>query len=445
MPPPPPPPRARSLRTALQSSTLVAVLAGYGLLMVAGGVLAGLERRQAHQQLVTALADGLVSGVEPSGGLGRYAAFGLTAWLEPNGAADRHGPQLLHNGDQSWLQSRTAVRPAGEALQTLVVRQNVTASIARQRTLLLLLVAGAGLASLFTAALLRPVLRRDLVRPIDALCARLQAISGPQWEGGPLLPTAEQPRELQPIAAAFAALQERLAAAWGRERSFTDGAAHELRTPITLISGQAQSLLRYPLLPQQRMAVQAIAREAEHMGNLMRHLLDLSRQDAGRLQLLPAPLDPEALVLEAFDRLRPLAPARLQLAAAADAAAPPPLRADRERLMQCLSALVDNALVYAPSGPVELAVSGDGGTVTWHVRDRGPGVAPEERERIFERFVRGHAAAAADTRGSGLGLALVRLLMEAMGGAAAVADHPGGGADFQLQLPLSPSPPPPAG
>jgi hypothetical protein len=114
------------------------LLMGYGLLMVAGGVLAGLERRQAHQQLVTALADGLVSGVEPSGGLGRYAAFGLTAWLEPDGAADRHGPQLLHNGDQSWLQSRTAVRPAGEALQTLVVRQNVTASIARQRTLLLL-------------------------------------------------------------------------------------------------------------------------------------------------------------------------------------------------------------------------------------------------------------------------------------------------------------------
>jgi signal transduction histidine kinase len=414
----------------------VAVLAGYGLLMVAGGVLAGLERRQAHQQLVTALADGLVSGVEPSGGLGRYAAFGLTAWLEPDGAADRHGPQLLHNGDQSWLQSRTAVRPAGEALQTLVVRQNVTASIARQRTLLLLLVAGAGLASLFTAALLRPVLRRDLVRPIDALCARLQAISGPQWEGGPLLPTAEQPRELQPIAAAFAALQERLAAAWGRERSFTDGAAHELRTPITLISGHAQSLLRYPLLPQQRQAVQAIAREAGHMGTLVRALLDLARQDGGRLQLLHQRLAPEALVLEAFDRLRPLAPARLQLAAAEEGPAPPALSADPERLLQCLSALVNNALAYS-DGPVELAVSQAAGSVVWHVRDRGPGVPSEERSRIFDRFVRGSAAALTPAhRGSGLGLALVRLLMQAMGGEVAVAEREGGGADFQLRLPV---------
>ncbi|MDI9407345.1 MAG: HAMP domain-containing sensor histidine kinase, partial [Chitinophagaceae bacterium] len=435
------PRRTRSLRMALQSSTLIAVLAGYGLLLAVGGTLAALERRQAHAQLVSALAGGLENGTERTGELVRYRLFGLSAWLEPAAAPlRRQGPLLQASGDQHWLESRTPVQPAGAPRQMLVVRQNVTDLVARQRTLLLLLLAAAGLASLFTAALLRPVLRRDLVRPIEALCQRLQTISAPQWGGAPLLPQAEQPQELQPIAAAFAALQQRLAAAWGRERSFTDGAAHELRTPITLISGQAQSLLRYPLLPQQRTAVQAIAREAEHMGSLMRHLLDLSRQDAGRLQLLPAPLDPEALVLEAFDRLRPLAPARLQLAAAADAAAPPPLPADRERLLQCLSALVDNALVYAPAGPVELAVSWDRGTVTWHVRDRGPGVAAEERERIFERFVRGHAATAADTRGSGLGLALVRLLMEAMGGSAAVADHAGGGADFQLQLPLSPSP-----
>lgn len=428
--------RSGSLRMALQSSTLVAVLAGYGLLLAVGGTLAALERRQAHGQLVAALADGLVSGSETGHGLGRYELFGLSAWLEPGGDPRPSGPQLLERGGQSWLQSRTPVKPAGETLQTLVVHQNVTALIARQRTLMLLLLAAAGLASLFTAALLRPVLRRGLVAPIEALCERLQTITAPPRAEVPLLPPAEQPSELQPIAAAFGALQCRLAAAWERERSFSDGAAHELRTPITLISGQAQSLLRHPLLPQQRNAVLAIAREAHAMGQLVAQLLDLSRQDGGRLQLLLKPLDPEALVLEAFDRLRPLAPERLLLAPASAAAPPPPLKADRERLLQCLSALVENALVYAPAGPVELAVSWDGGTVTWHVRDRGPGVAPEERERIFERFVRGRAAAAADTRGSGLGLALVRLLMEAMGGSAAVAGHPGGGADFQLRLPL---------
>lgn len=427
--------RLRSLRVWLQSSTLIAVLAGYGLLLAVGAALMELERRQAHGQLVQTLADSLssVSPTEVEAELLRYRPLGLVAWLEP-----RQPPQaiqLIGSGNERWLQSSTTLRLANGHAHTLVVRQNVSASLQRQRQLLLLLLAAAGLASLFTSALLRPVLRRGLVAPIDALCQRLQAITTPLRVQAPLLPPTEQPAELQPIVAAFGALQQRLAAAWERERSFSDGAAHELRTPITLISGQAQSLLRQPLPPAQRQAVTAIAREAEHMGHLVGALLDLSRQDGGRLELLRQPLDPEALVLEAYDRLRPLAPTRLQLAPAAESAPPAPVAGDRERLLQCLSALVDNALAYT-SGPVELAVSHGESTVVWHVRDRGPGVPVVERSQIFERFVRGSAAALAPGhRGSGLGLALVRLLMQAMGGTAQVTDRPGGGADFQLRLP----------
>jgi len=427
--------RLRSLRVWLQSSTLIAVLAGYGLLLAVGAALMELERRQAHGQLVQTLADSLasVSPTEAEAELLRYRPLGLVAWLEPR--QPPQAMQLIGSGNERWLQSSTTLRLANGHAHTLVVRQNVSASLQRQRQLLLLLLAAAGLASLFTSALLRPVLRRGLVVPIDALCQRLQAITTPLRVQAPLLPPAEQPAELQPIVAAFGALQQRLAAAWERERSFSDGAAHELRTPITLISGQAQSLLRQPLPQAQRQAVTAIAREAEHMGQLVGALLDLSRQDGGRLELLRQPLDPEALVLEAYDRLRPLAPTRLQLAPAAESAPPAPVAGDRERLLQCLSALVDNALAYT-SGPVELAVSHGESTVVWHVRDRGPGVQMVERSRIFERFVRGSAAALApDHRGSGLGLALVRLLMQAMGGTARVTDRPGGGADFQLRLP----------
>ena len=427
--------RLRSLRVWLQSSTLIAVLAGYGLLLAVGAALMELERRQAHGQLVQTLADSLasVSPTEAEAELLRYRPLGLVAWLEPR--QPPQAMQLIGSGNERWLQSSTTLRLANGHAHTLVVRQNVSASLQRQRQLLLLLLAAAGLASLFTSALLRPVLRRGLVVPIDALCQRLQAITTPLRVQAPLLPPAEQPAELQPIVAAFGALQQRLAAAWERERSFSDGAAHELRTPITLISGQAQSLLRQPLPQAQRQAVTAIAREAEHMGQLVGALLDLSRQDGGRLELLRQPLDPEALVLEAYDRLRPLAPTRLQLAPAAESAPPAPVAGDRERLLQCLSALVDNALAYT-SGPVELAVSHGESTVVWHVRDRGPGVRMVERSRIFERFVRGSAAALApDHRGSGLGLALVRLLMQAMGGTARVTDRPGGGADFQLRLP----------
>jgi signal transduction histidine kinase len=171
------------------------------------------------------------------------------------------------------------------------------------------------------------------------------------------------------------------------------------------------------------------------MTTLVRDLLDLARQDGDRLELQCRPVDPEALMLDAFDRLRPLAPQRLQLVPAGAAVPPEAVQADPDRLLQCISALVDNALAYS-IGPVELELCAYPNQVVWHVRDRGPGVQPKERAAIFQRFVRGSAAAHSDSRGSGLGLAVVRLLMEAMGGWVAVAAVPGGGADFQLRLPL---------
>ena len=110
------------------------------------------------------------------------------------------------------------------------------------------------------------------------------------------------------------------------------------------------------------------------------------------------------------------------------------LHIPRAVLADRLTALVDNALLYT-DGPVILtASSGPGGELVLHVRDRGPGVLPSEREAIFGRFVRGSAGLASPHRGSGIGLSVVRLLIEAMGGRVQVADHPGGGADFQLVL-----------
>ena len=419
---------------ALQSSALIAVLAGYGVLIAAGGVLATLERRHAHKQLVTALVDVLASNRNAQNELWRYRPLGLIAWFEPADALSPAGPRLLDSGGQGWMQSRTQVRLPQAGDQTLVVRQNVTGSINRQRTLLLLLLAGAGLASLFTSALLRQVFRRGLVAPIDAFCRHLQQITQPATRAS-LIVEADQPSELRPVAAAFNERQQRLSAAWKRERTFTDGVAHEIRTPITLISGQAQSLLRQPLADEQRRAVVSIAAEARHMTTLVRDLLDLARQDGDRLELQCRPVDPEALMLDAFDRLRPLAPQRLQLVPAGAAVPPEAVQADPDRLLQCISALVDNALAYS-TGPVELELRAYPNQVVWHVRDRGPGVQPKERAAIFQRFVRGSAAAHSDSRGSGLGLAVVRLLMEAMGGWVAVAAVPGGGADFQLRLPL---------
>ena len=149
------------------------------------------------------------------------------------------------------------------------------------------------------------------------------------------------------------------------------------------------------------------------MGTLVSDLLDLARKDSGRLHLRCRPLHADDVLLELHERLAVQAAGRLQ---------------------QCLTALVVNALLYS-DGPVILtASSGPAGELVLHVIDRGPGVLPAEREAIFRRFVRGSAGLASPHRGSGIGLSVVRLLIEAMGGRVQVADAPGGGADFQVLL-----------
>ena len=144
------------------------------------------------------------------------------------------------------------------------------------------------------------------------------------------------------------------------------------------------------------------------------------------------------MVLGAYERLQALAPDRLRLAPPLEGEMPR-ITADAERLQQCLLALVDNALRYA-AGAVHLAVSASADDVTVHVRDQGPGIPEGERAQVVERFVRGSTSIG--TRGSGIGLATVKLLMEAMQGELLIADAPGEGADLQLRF--KPSAPPPA-
>ena len=214
--------------------------------------------------------------------------------------------------------------------------------------------------------------------------------------------------------------------------SFLATMSHELRTPITQISGHAQSLQRSPAAAALGPSLVLISAEARRMGALVSDLLDLARQDAGRLELRRQPIDLEDLLLESFERLAPGSQGRLCLEPPAHEGSFPLAAGDPGRLEQCLAALVDNALRYAPEGPIVLAAEALEGELLLHVRDSGPGVAVEEREAIFERFVRGKAAV--DIRGSGIGLSVAQLLMQAMGGRLTVVDGPRGGADFRLHL-----------
>ena len=422
-----------SLRVWLQSTSLLAVVAGYTALFAFGSFLADAERFERHQRLVNQIRNGLATGELL---LPLPRGFGVQVALLPADSRDE-SPRLRLVDGSYWLTSRSRLSSLPSMQGVLEVRQNITASIQSQRRDQLLLIAAAGVSLLLVSLLFRVVLWRGLDKPLQFLLDDLSRVSADSLGQRSLDPIG-QSRELQPIVRAFNQLQARLAEAWQRERRFVDGVAHELRTPITVISGHAQRL-QAELPPASQAKLALIAAEAVRLGELVTVMLDLARSDAGRLTLQLESFDPELVLLDAYERLQALALNRLRLAPSSEVEISY-ITADAERLQQCLAALVDNALCYS-AGAVYLAVSALDDSVILHVRDQGPGIPEQERGQVLQRFVRGSTSIG--TRGSGIGLATVKLLMEAMQGELLIGDAPEGGADLQLRFRISDPPPAP--
>ena len=411
----------------LQSTTLLAVLAGYALLLVANSHLAGLQRHQIHQQLLGQLQNHWL--LEPPSSC---QSMSLGPWLQI--VCPAAGARPADAAGDVWMSSRVSMPLASGYSVPVLVRQNITQSLRQEHLSQQLLIVVAGISSLLTSMLLRPVLHFGLVKPLRRLGQQLDAS-----QGNPAavvqLAVAEQPEELRVIARSFNRLGQRLMASWSHQKTFVDGLAHELRTPITLISGHTQRLLRQQLDAQQLRSAQQIDAETRAMAAMVSALLELARQDASKMSLHLEALDPQLQLLQCYERFQPSSAGRLRLMPLGDSELPA-LTADAERLQQCLAALVDNALRYTPiPSEIQLGITAENGDVILHVCDKGPGVPDIEKLSIFGRLVRGSSAKG--VRGSGIGLALVALLMKAMGGTVDVVDVPGGGADFRLHLPIS--------
>ncbi|QNI57616.1 two-component sensor histidine kinase domain protein [Synechococcus sp. BIOS-U3-1] len=413
----------------VQSTSVFSVIAGYIVLLMLYGALADQQRKQGHQQLVAALTQSIeTAGSQPSSL--PLPGMGVQASLLPS--SPNLLPQLqAGTSDQHWLVSRTRLTlPSGE-LRNLQVRQNVSASIKQQRFNQLLLVGAAGVSILFTSLLLRLVLRRGLLQPLQDLDQHLQSLEAGNL-GAILVDPELQPRELRSIAESFNSLQLRLAEAWQRERAFANSVSHELRTPITVIVGHAQRLRRQNLPPAAERSAASIRLEAKRMDQLLRVLRDLARSDSARLQLQLMPVDPDQQLLLAYERVLPMAIDRL-IIPQPSGKPHPMLCGDRVRLQECLDVLLENALIYS-KGAVQMTSERVGDQMVLHVIDQGPGIAIDERELVVQRFKRGSTSAG--TRGSGIGLALADQLMRAMQGALVIADADGGGADLQLRFKL---------
>ena len=220
---------------------------------------------------------------------------------------------------------------------------------------------------------------------------------------------------------------------------FLSRMSHELRTPMNSILGFAQILARKPLPPDQMRSVDYILKAGRHLLELINEVLDIARIEANRMQLSLEPVGVNSILSEARNLIQPLASQRqCRIEARLDTAFDWHVRADRQRLNQVLLNLLSNAVKFnRPDGAVFLTSeysAEDGVERVWiRVRDTGPGIAAEKLDRLFIPFER-LGADQSGIEGTGLGLALSKRLVEAMGGTLTVESTEGEGSTFSIGL-----------
>jgi two-component system, OmpR family, sensor kinase len=330
---------------------------------------------------------------------------------------------------------------------------NLNATIGRVRFFLLL---GVAIGTVF-AFLVGLWVARRAMRPISGLTRAAREVARTRDPARTVLPRpaandeiADLSTTLSEMLAELAAARSETEASLERQREFVADASHELRTPLTSILANLELLqeeLARPDGPRDGAAATEIAdsalRSSQRMRRLVGDLLLLARADAGRRER-PRPLDLVEVVREAAREATAVGgehPLTLDLPAADDSVVVEGARDDLHRLVLNL---VENAFLHTPSGtPVVVSVHRDtpsGRTgddrIRLEVADRGPGVPPDQRERVFERFARTESDRST-VRGTGLGLAIVRAVAEAHGGTARVRGADGGGALFEIDLPAA--------
>lgn len=243
---------------------------------------------------------------------------------------------------------------------------------------------------------------------------------------------------------AYALAVERRQAAERENRAKSDFLAdigHEIRTPMSGLLGMTELLQRTELDARQLGYVQTVRRSGEHLLKLINDLLDLSRIEAGKLTLDPAPCALRAVVRETLAVELPLASERgLTLTSTVDTDVPAYVEVDSVRLKEVLLNLLNNALKFTNHGRVSLNVSradAASNDLVFTVSDTGPGMSADQVQRLFERFEQGEQFGAPRRRGgSGLGLSITRRLIDLMGGAIEVRSEVGRGTQFCVRLPL---------
>lgn len=371
----------------------------------------------------------------------------------PIGGAPADGPPWLANRGEP--PTAIVVVAKRELTETNPVRAMIRGILIFGAATLAMLSSAFGFA-LAASALVGYFLSRQLVRRLEQVGRAAEALAA--GDLGARIPEGRDD-EVGQLARRFNDMADRLTttvaeldartreaeSALAAKRELIANVSHELRTPLASISGHAESLLLLgeSASPERHAeSLEVLHREARQLSRLVDDLFLLSTTESGGLRLMIRTVDVGAILEEVAGTFRPLARREGQITILVDVEPGLPLASgDRERIIQVLSNLIRNALRFTPEGGlVSLRAVRQHDAIVVMVADTGAGIPPEGLERIFERFFRGDDARDRASGGAGLGLAIVRELVEAMGGQVSAQSVVGEGSQFAFSLPVADDP-----
>lgn len=347
-------------------------------------------------------------------------------------------PQVYKVNQSYFVLCGSSVQVQGKLLGELFVVKDIT----REQKMFVTLVQSLGITSVLAIIVLTGAIAFFIKRSLQPLrqLNQMTSVISAEDLGQAQLYLNNAPSEVKELAQTLTMLLSRLSQSWEQEREFVSNVSHELRTPLTIVHGYLQSVLRRQnnLTQTQQEALETAASEAERTIRLLQDLLDLARADSGYLYfqmksyVLNDLIEEVVIMAEKYsDRIITIE----------SEIYPIEVKVDYSRLKQVLLNLIDNAVKYSESNtPIVFKLNQLQDKAIIQVCDKGYGIPLQHQARIFERFYRVDESRSHATGGCGLGLSIVKTLVEGMGGSVSVQSKLGEGSMFTISLPTYSSP-----
>ena len=346
------------------------------------------------------------------------------------------GPFPVGQPGPVWMQGtfrELRMLPAieGPSKITFLVGKNIAPEL-KELHFIALTLTGVGAGILLLGLTVGGRLVSQALRPISEISSTATKISA--GDLSQRINTADAESELGQLAAVLNSTFARLETAFAQQKQFASDAAHELRTPVSVILTQTQLALgRERDAASYKQTVEACQRAAQRMRKLIESLLELARFDAGQEVLKRLHFDFSRTIADCAEMVQPLAEeSRVKIISELE---PLEITGDSERLAQVVTNLLTNAIQYnKPDGEVRVKLAGQGGLAVLEISDTGKGIASDDLPRVFERFYRADKSRSGGGN-AGLGLSICKAIVEAHGGTIEIASAEKAGTTFVVRLP----------